>query len=190
MGVGGWKRAVERVNSSMIYLIHCKNSWKCHNVPQHNNNINKNKMLLRMKGISQRVVQRRKLSFPIGWCIHQLYITVTEEGRFVLGHHFNSRSPHQYAPVFLGVTGKISRIGTTCREKQLSSWWSGNKKRGKGQGHSVSFMGCLSDLASFDWAPLIKVLPLHTWPQAGDIWSLEDTPGTNCGRWWGGSSPF
>jgi hypothetical protein len=30
---GRWKRAEEGVNSSMIYLIHCKNFCKCHNVP-------------------------------------------------------------------------------------------------------------------------------------------------------------
>jgi hypothetical protein len=29
---GGW-RAVEGVNSSMIYLVYCKNLCKCHNVP-------------------------------------------------------------------------------------------------------------------------------------------------------------
>jgi hypothetical protein len=30
---------VEGVNSSLAYLIHCKNLWKCHNTPptQHNN---------------------------------------------------------------------------------------------------------------------------------------------------------
>jgi hypothetical protein len=34
-----WKRMVEGVNSSLIYLICCKNLCKCHNVPptQHNN---------------------------------------------------------------------------------------------------------------------------------------------------------
>jgi hypothetical protein len=31
--VGGWKRAEEGVNSSVIYLIHCKNLCKCYNVP-------------------------------------------------------------------------------------------------------------------------------------------------------------
>jgi hypothetical protein len=31
---------VEGVNSSMIYVIYCKNLCKCHNVPtQHNNKI-------------------------------------------------------------------------------------------------------------------------------------------------------
>jgi hypothetical protein len=32
-GRGEWRRMVEGVNSSMIYLIHCKNLCKCHNVP-------------------------------------------------------------------------------------------------------------------------------------------------------------
>jgi hypothetical protein len=33
-GVGvGWRRAVDGVNSSMIYLIHCKKVYKCYNVP-------------------------------------------------------------------------------------------------------------------------------------------------------------
>jgi hypothetical protein len=32
IGGGGWKRAVKGVNSSMIYLIHCKNFYKYHNV--------------------------------------------------------------------------------------------------------------------------------------------------------------
>jgi hypothetical protein len=30
---GGWRREVEGVNSSLIYLIHCKNLHKCYNVP-------------------------------------------------------------------------------------------------------------------------------------------------------------
>jgi hypothetical protein len=29
---GGGKKAVEGVNSSMIYLMHCKNLCKCYNV--------------------------------------------------------------------------------------------------------------------------------------------------------------
>jgi hypothetical protein len=34
-GMGGReeRRVVEEVNSSMIYVIHCKNFCKCHNVP-------------------------------------------------------------------------------------------------------------------------------------------------------------
>jgi hypothetical protein len=33
-GEGTWKRAVEGINSSMIYMIHCKNLCKkCYNVP-------------------------------------------------------------------------------------------------------------------------------------------------------------
>jgi hypothetical protein len=33
-GMGcGKRRMMEEVNSSMIYLIHCKNFCKCHNVP-------------------------------------------------------------------------------------------------------------------------------------------------------------
>jgi hypothetical protein len=32
-GGGGYWRMVEGVNSSMIYLIYCKNFCKCHNVP-------------------------------------------------------------------------------------------------------------------------------------------------------------
>jgi hypothetical protein len=36
---GKLRRIVEGVNSSMIYLIYCKNFGQCHNVPptQHNN---------------------------------------------------------------------------------------------------------------------------------------------------------
>jgi hypothetical protein len=37
---------VEGVNSSMIYLIYCKNFCKCHNVPQHNNKKRKNYLTL------------------------------------------------------------------------------------------------------------------------------------------------
>jgi hypothetical protein len=34
IGEGGDKRrVVDGVNSIMIYLIHCKNLYKCHNVP-------------------------------------------------------------------------------------------------------------------------------------------------------------
>jgi hypothetical protein len=32
-GKGWWKRMVKGVNSSMIYFIHCKNFYKCHNIP-------------------------------------------------------------------------------------------------------------------------------------------------------------
>jgi hypothetical protein len=32
-GEGGWRRAVEVVNACMIYLIHCKNLWKCYKAP-------------------------------------------------------------------------------------------------------------------------------------------------------------
>jgi hypothetical protein len=33
MGVGGLRRIVEGVNSSMVYLTHYKSFCKCHNVP-------------------------------------------------------------------------------------------------------------------------------------------------------------
>jgi hypothetical protein len=33
LGEGGWKRAIEGVTSSLIYLTHCKNLCKCCNVP-------------------------------------------------------------------------------------------------------------------------------------------------------------
>jgi hypothetical protein len=32
-GMEGWLRMVEGVNSTVIYLMHCKNFCKCHNVP-------------------------------------------------------------------------------------------------------------------------------------------------------------
>jgi hypothetical protein len=32
------------INSTMIYLIYCKNFCKCHNAPQHNNKKEKNKI--------------------------------------------------------------------------------------------------------------------------------------------------
>jgi hypothetical protein len=52
-GKGGDERAVEGVNSSVIYLIHCKNLCKCYNVPpQYNNNkksINGTWQLVKMK---------------------------------------------------------------------------------------------------------------------------------------------
>jgi hypothetical protein len=35
------RRGVERMNSSMIYLIHCKKFCKCHNVPPPSTTINK-----------------------------------------------------------------------------------------------------------------------------------------------------
>jgi hypothetical protein len=33
MGEGRYKRIMEGVNLSMIYLIYCKNFYKCYNVP-------------------------------------------------------------------------------------------------------------------------------------------------------------
>jgi hypothetical protein len=41
MGGGMIRRAVEGVNSSMIYLIYCKNFYKCHDVPPPNATIKK-----------------------------------------------------------------------------------------------------------------------------------------------------
>jgi hypothetical protein len=41
IGEERWKRAVEGVNSSMIYLIHCKNLCKCYNVPPPSRTIKK-----------------------------------------------------------------------------------------------------------------------------------------------------
>jgi hypothetical protein len=41
---GGDKRMVEGVNSSMMYLIYCKNFCKCHNVPPPNTTIRKAKI--------------------------------------------------------------------------------------------------------------------------------------------------
>jgi hypothetical protein len=32
-GERGWRREVEGGNSSLMYLIHCKNLCKCYNVP-------------------------------------------------------------------------------------------------------------------------------------------------------------
>jgi hypothetical protein len=40
---GGWQTAVEGVNSSMIYFIHCKNLCKCYNVPTPSTTIKKKK---------------------------------------------------------------------------------------------------------------------------------------------------
>jgi hypothetical protein len=42
-GGGGWKRAVERMNSNVIYLIHCKNLCKCNTVPPPSTTIKKEK---------------------------------------------------------------------------------------------------------------------------------------------------
>jgi hypothetical protein len=33
IGVEGMKKSGEGINSCMIYLIYCKNLYKCHNVP-------------------------------------------------------------------------------------------------------------------------------------------------------------
>jgi hypothetical protein len=41
-GKGGWKRATEGANSSMIYLIHCKKLCKYSNVPPASTTIIKN----------------------------------------------------------------------------------------------------------------------------------------------------
>jgi hypothetical protein len=40
-GKEGQRRMVERVNSNMIYLIHCKNFCKCDNVPSPSTTIKK-----------------------------------------------------------------------------------------------------------------------------------------------------
>jgi hypothetical protein len=43
---------VEGVNSSMIYLIYCKNFCKCHNVPSFNTTIKKLKIKKRKENIT------------------------------------------------------------------------------------------------------------------------------------------
>jgi hypothetical protein len=40
-GMGGCRRMVEGVNSSIKYLIYCKNFCKCHDVPQTSTTIKK-----------------------------------------------------------------------------------------------------------------------------------------------------
>jgi hypothetical protein len=40
---------MEGVNSNMIYLIHCKNLCKCHNVPPHSTTIKEKTMLVRIQ---------------------------------------------------------------------------------------------------------------------------------------------
>jgi hypothetical protein len=52
IGGGGVKKNSERVNMSMIYLIHCKNLCKCHSVPP--GSIAKGKKEERAKGGSSR----------------------------------------------------------------------------------------------------------------------------------------
>jgi hypothetical protein len=44
-GVGGYRKMVEGMNSSTIYLIYCKNFYKCHNVPPPSTTIKINKNL-------------------------------------------------------------------------------------------------------------------------------------------------
>jgi hypothetical protein len=46
MGKKGIMRMVERMNSSMTYLIHCKNFCKCHNVPPTQHNLKKKPYLI------------------------------------------------------------------------------------------------------------------------------------------------
>jgi hypothetical protein len=41
LGMGGGQIQEDRVNSSIIYLIHCKNFYKCHNVPPPSTTIKK-----------------------------------------------------------------------------------------------------------------------------------------------------
>jgi hypothetical protein len=43
----GWRRMMEEVNSSMIYLIQCKNFCKCHNVPWPSTTIKKKSQLFK-----------------------------------------------------------------------------------------------------------------------------------------------
>jgi hypothetical protein len=40
------RSSVEGVNSSMLYLIHCKNFYKCHNVPPPSTKIKERKKSL------------------------------------------------------------------------------------------------------------------------------------------------
>jgi hypothetical protein len=42
MGDGRQRRVLDGVNSSMIYLIYCKNFCKCHNVPPPSTTIKNN----------------------------------------------------------------------------------------------------------------------------------------------------
>jgi hypothetical protein len=49
IGGGGYRRMLEGVNSSMIYLMHCKNLCKCHNVPPLHNKKKKKKIYRKNK---------------------------------------------------------------------------------------------------------------------------------------------
>jgi hypothetical protein len=61
---GKIKRMVEGVNSSMIYLIHCKNFCKCHNVPQPSTTIKEKMALIKRKDVYS--VHRSRS--PKVWC--------------------------------------------------------------------------------------------------------------------------
>jgi hypothetical protein len=53
-----WRRMVEEVNSFMIYLIHCKNLYKCHHAPPPITVKVKKSMPLLLFSISGRVVSK------------------------------------------------------------------------------------------------------------------------------------
>jgi hypothetical protein len=47
---GGWRKMVEGMNSSTIYLLYCKNFCKCHNVPPPSNKKKERKKISFNKG--------------------------------------------------------------------------------------------------------------------------------------------
>jgi hypothetical protein len=65
-GKGGWKTAAEVVNSSMIYLIHCKNFCKYYNVPPLSTTIIKKENLTLKNTYKKREKKRKCAPLRIG----------------------------------------------------------------------------------------------------------------------------
>jgi hypothetical protein len=62
-GMEGWRRMVEGVNSSTIYLMHYKNFYKCHNVHPPGKTIKNSHCFVKIKAAFQK-----SLTFPHKWC--------------------------------------------------------------------------------------------------------------------------
>jgi hypothetical protein len=84
----------EVMNSSMIYLIHCKNLCKCHNVPPTHHN-NKGKFFFKKKMLAKSVSSQRAVNRTDRNMVHPIQI------RFVI----------QYASI-VEVQRRISNLGS------------------------------------------------------------------------------
>jgi hypothetical protein len=110
-------RAVEGVNSSMIYLIHCKNLYKCYNVSPPSTTIKKEKeyqLLLSPHILDQKGTQ--KIYLP-SWCHARNLAKIGLDSRSLYFALFTRCFPHSVG----GAVGCVISSLLWCKWSELFS---------------------------------------------------------------------